>query len=353
MENDLLMMPYINGWAIDDKIPDLSRFNPSLVKTQTGLPFARIFGTQSGRLTVVCPTAPMWHRTMTDLVDRLGNSGLNGVYIDCIASVPPTLCFDKSHGHPLGGGSWWVKGYRELLKKVQEVAHRDGRNMVITSECNEEMFMDGLDAFLVWIKRDDREIPMMSAVYSGYTLYFSSPHFLDTGDRSFMMCQGRDFIWGCQNGWMGFDLLKPEHNAKAEYLKRIGQYRIAGKKFLTYGELVGIVNPENHIPNVTEIWKDQRGTPRNATLCGALGTIWKSQDGHLGIFMVNFLDSESSLVHTIDPLEYGIESGNGFEIKRVFPGGEYSETRVTGGKIIRTDRLQPREIRIVEISPEK
>ncbi|MCL5019524.1 MAG: DUF6259 domain-containing protein, partial [Patescibacteria group bacterium] len=154
----LLIMPYINGWAIDDKIPDYDTFLPSLCKTESGTPFARIFGTTSGRLTVVCPTASYWHQTIADLVDRLGVMGLNSVYIDCIASVPPTLCFDKTHGHPLGGGHWWVDGYRELLRKVQAVAHLNGRNMVITSECNEEMFMDGVDAFLVWIKRDEKEI---------------------------------------------------------------------------------------------------------------------------------------------------------------------------------------------------
>ncbi len=351
-ESGILTMPYINGWAVDDKIPDYSRFYPATVKTQPGTPFARIFGENSGRLTVMCPTAPMWRRTVDELVDRLANAGLNAVYIDCIASVPPTLCFDASHGHPLGGGTWWVQGYRTLLKQVQESAHRDGRQIVITSECNEEPYMDGVDGFLVWIKRDEKEIPMMPAVYSGYTIYFASPHDLSSTDRSFVMCQGRDFLWGCQNGWMGFDLLEPQHAEKAAYLKKIGQYRIAGKDFLTFGELVDIVKPENTVPLVTEIWKNQRGEERNATIPSAMATVWKSEDGRLAVFMANFLDTENTLRYSVNPGTYGIEVGSGYRILNVSPEGSYAEASVEKEGIIRTDRLMPREIRIIEIVPE-
>ena len=348
----ILTMPYINGWAVDDKIPDFTRFYPATVKTQPGTPYARIFGENSGRLTVMCPSAPLWRRTINDLVDRLANTGLNAVYIDCIASVPPTLCFDKSHGHPAGGGTWWVNGYRQMLTEVRGTAHRDGRDIAITSECNEEVYMDGVDGFLVWIKRDEKEIPMMPAVYSGYTIYFASPHDLAATDRSFIMCQGRDFLWGCQNGWMGLDLLLPEHVVKAEYLKKIGEYRIAGRKYLTYGELVDIVKPENTVPAVTELWKNQQGEERDATISGAMATVWKAEDGRLAVFMANFLDTGTTLTYSVDPGDYGIETARGYSIKNVSPEGMYEEAKVSGGRIERTDHLAPREIRIIEIAPE-
>ena len=351
-EEGVLTMPYINGWAVDDKIPDYVRFEPYTVKTQTGNPFARIFGKESGRLTVMCPSAPMWRRTVVELVDRLADAGANGVYIDCIASVPPTLCFDTSHGHPAGGGTWWVDGYRRLLSEVQETAHRDGREMTITSECNEEVYMDGVDGYLVWIKRDEREIPMMPAVYSGYTLYFGSPHDLSTGDRSFRMCQGRDFLWGCQNGWMGAELLNEEHRSKAEYLKMIGKYRAAARKYLTYGELAGIIEPENAVPHVTEIWKTQQGIEKNASLPSAMGTVWKSESGTLGFFTANFLDEETTLTYTIHPADFGINTNGKFRVMRVSPEGSYEESVVENSGVRRIDRLMPGEIRMVEIVPE-
>lgn len=351
-QGGILTMPYINGWAVDDKIPDFTRFYAATVKTQPGTPFARIFGENSGRLTVMCPSAPLWRRTVDELVDRLANSGLNAVYIDCIASVPPTLCFDRLHGHPAGGGTWWVNGYRQLLAEVQETAHRDGRDIVITSECNEEVYMDGVDGFLVWIKRDEKEIPMMPAVYSGYTIYFASPHDLAATDRSFVMCQGRDFLWGCQNGWMGFDLLESRHVAKAEYLKKIGKYRVAGKKYLTYGELAGIVKPQNTVPTATEIWKNQGGQEENATIPGAMGTIWKSEDGSLAVFMANFLDSETTLAYSFNPGDYGMKSRGGYRVMNVTPEGSYEEAKVSAGRFERTDHLGAREIRIIEIAAE-
>ena len=45
----------------------------------------------------------------------MNECGVKGVYIDQIAAAAPTLCFDKSHGHPLGGGHWWTEGYWKLL----------------------------------------------------------------------------------------------------------------------------------------------------------------------------------------------------------------------------------------------
>jgi len=68
------------------------------------------------------------------------------------------------------------------------------------------------------------------------------------------MAQGRAFLWGIQNGWMGFELFNPEHAKKAAYLKKVGKYRIAGKKFLTFGELVDLVNPTSDIGTITEPW---------------------------------------------------------------------------------------------------
>ncbi len=355
-----IIMPYINGRIVDTFNEDFEEFRPFATKDQLGMPYLEIYGTSSGRLTPMCTYTEFWQDKVAEIIRRLGDEvGVNAVYIDQIAAGNSVLCFDKSHGHPIGGGGWWVDGYREMLKKVQEAAHADGRNMIITTECAAEPYMDGVDAFLIWVKRDERSIPMMTAVYSGYSIYFSSPAWFQHGDRAWIMAQGRDFTWGCQNGWMSpSELLRPEHANKAAYLKQVGKYRVATKKFLTYGELVDLVEPTNHIETVTEFWPDHSGNPKNATLPSAQGAIWKAEDGSLGIFLVNYLNEENTIDFTIDPLEYGLAAtregtSEAYRLTRIKPEGNYTEGTTPRGTIQRSETLGPWEIRVLEISAEQ
>ena len=68
---------------------------------------------------VMCPATQYWQDTIAEDVSILFNSfGTAGVYIDQIGSAPPKLCFDSTHEHGLGGGDFWVQGYRTLLTKA-------------------------------------------------------------------------------------------------------------------------------------------------------------------------------------------------------------------------------------------
>jgi hypothetical protein len=346
----LVIMPYINGRIIDISNDDFNDYFPYCAKDQTGKYYVETYG-NGVKQAPMCSYTQFWQDKITDIVKRLGAEvGVNAVYIDQIAAAGPVLCFDKSHGHPLGGGGWWVDGYRKMLKKVQNVAHSNGRNMIITTECAAEPFMDGVDAFLIWIKPDDREIPMMTAVYSGYSIYFSSPAWFEHGDRAWIMAQGRAFLWGCQNGWMGFELFNPEHARKAAYLKKVGKYRIAGKKFLTFGELVDLIKPTNDVENITERWPDHSNNPRNATLPSIQGTIWKAEDGTLGIFLANYLEKDNTIEFTIDATKYGAKvPSDKFVIRQVTPEGNRPDETAPAGVIRRAETLGPWEIRLLEI----
>ncbi len=373
--NGLLTMPYINGLISDYDIPDFERFRPAATKDETGALRISIYGTSSGRMVPMCPTTTVWQDAIATLVDSLtGYFGVNGVYVDQVAASKPRPCFDPNHGHPLGGGGFWFNGYQELMQRVYEIANK--RKAVITTEWTAECYMNVVDGFLTWKKPEDNEIPMMPAVYSGYTTYFASPSWLEQGDRAFIMNQGRVFAWGCQNGWMGFDLFKPEHREKLEYLKKIGEYRLAARKFLVYGELVDIVRPiypENifsnvggtslefavedlggkpaEIPMITEHWPTHEGEPRDATLPAVMGAVWKSEDNHIGVILTNFLDEPFDYTYRVEPPDYGVipELDEEYRISLIRPEGEKIDGYHYAGPVVRTEKLGPREIRIVDI----
>jgi hypothetical protein len=339
---NLLIMPYINGRIVDISNADFEQYRPFATKDPRGELYQEEYG-NGVQQAVMCSFTAFWQDKVAEIVRRLGEElGFNAVYIDQIGAAGPPLCFDPTHGHPLGGGPWWVDGYREMLRRVQQVAHRDGRNMAVTTECVAEPFMDGVDAFLVWQPRDPQDIPLMTAVYSGYSLYFASPEPLDQSDRGWIMVQGRDFLWGCQNGWMGLELLQPEHAAKAAFFKQIGQYRVAGRKFLTYGELVGFLN---HPQTLTENW-----ATGPATLPVVQGSIWRAEDGSLGIFLVNYLDRESTMAFILDPREYGLAPGpSGYAVERVDPPSHRLLEILPGPPLARTETLGPTQIRFLTI----
>jgi len=355
-----VIMPYINGRIIDISNDDFGDYFPYCAKDQAGKHYVEVYG-NGVKQAPMCSYTEFWQDKIAGIVERLAAEvGVNAVYIDQIAAASPVLCFDKSHGHPLGGGGWWVDGYRKMLKKVQNVAHSTGRvpalrelrDMVITTECAAEPFMDGIDAFLTWIKPDDREIPMMTAVYSGYSIYFGSPAWFEHGDRAWIMAQGRAFLWGYQNGWMGLELFNPEHTKKAAFLKNVGQYRTVAKKFLTFGELVDVVEPTNRVESITEVWPDHGNRPRNATLASVQGSIWKAEDGTLGVFLVNYLEKDNTVEFAIDPAKYGVGAhAAGFSITHIGPQVNHSPEAAPQGTIKRTETLGPWEIRVLQISP--
>jgi len=346
----LVIMPYINGRIVDISNDDFDEYFPHCAKDRVGKHYVETYGNKVKQAPMCCYTE-FWQDKVAEIVERLAEEvGVNAVYIDQIAAGGPVLCFDKSHGHPLGGGGWWVDGYRRMLKKVQKVAHSKGRDIIITTECAAEPFMDGVDAFLIWIKPDERSIPMITAVYSGYSIYFSSPAWFQHGDRAWIMAQGRAFLWGSQNGWMRLELFKPEHSKKAAYLKNIGKYRIAAKKFLTFGELVNLIKPTNSVKTITEPWPDHGNNFRTATLPNIQGSIWKAEDGTLGIFLANYLEKNNTIEFTIDPTKYGlIAASAGYTITQIQPEGNQVEGGAPRGVLNRTEALGPWEIRILEI----
>lgn len=346
----LVIMPYINGRIIDISNDDFDEYLPYCCKDQAGNHYIETYGNNVKQAPMCCYTE-FWQDKVTQIVERLAEEvGVNAVYIDQIAAASPVLCFDKSHGHPLGGGGWWVDGYRKMLKKVQKVAHSNGRDMIITTECAAEPFMDGIDAFLTWIKPDERSIPMITAVYSGYSIYFGSPAWFEHGDRAWIMAQGRAFLWGSQNGWMGLELFKPEHSKKATYLKKIGKCRVAARKFLTFGELVDLIEPTNDVNTITETWPDHGNNPKTATLPSIQGSIWKAEDGTLGIFLANYLEKDNTIEFEIDPARYGADSASGrYVITQIQPEGNRVVEQARRENLKRSETLGPWEIRILEV----
>jgi hypothetical protein len=383
VQKGFIVMPYTNARLVDSNNSDFSDVLPHTIKDRLGKFNLEIYGNHSGRMAPICPHTKFWQDKVTSFVERGADEvGVNAVYLDQISAECPVLCYDDSHGHPLGGGHWWVDAYQKLLVQVQAAAHKDGRNMVITTECAAEPYMKGVDAYLIWVNRDIRDIPMITAVYSGYSLYIGSPAAFEHGDRAWIAVQGQAFLWGAQNGWMGLELFAPENINKREYFRRIGQYRVALKAYLTYGELLGPIKPAGTVSTFREIWPRSYGNPlqrinisgdeenqgtlafdKNETsddvdapiveLPSLDGAIWKSEAGTLCLLLVNFLEEENAFELELDLSAYGVVPGvKGYSLWIVEPEGKRKAGTLATPVVKQTERLGRWEIRALEIKPE-
>jgi len=359
----IVAAPYINARLWDYRAKSFPRGFPSTAKDPAGVPYLEIYGPESSLLMPMCTQTKIWQDTVFELCRRIFEEiGANAIYLDQIAAMPPAPCYDPTHGHPLGGGHHWHDGYRVILDRVKDYIAKSGRELFLTTENPGDAHIDGCDAFLIWNPRQETEIPMMTATYSGYALYYASPFATNLGMQPFVMAQGRDFIWGSQIGWMGITLPEPYNS----YLKKLGKYRVQTRKFLTFGELVGeltnvapseIVGSSDEmnrarlaaVPKVSAHWP-VFGEPRLATMPAVLSAIWRAEDGNLGLFIVNVSDVAQTYRYTYDPAKYGLLAGK-LAYTVITESGAGERMIAKGGSQSRSVALEPFGVVVYEVAP--
>jgi len=343
-----VIMPYINGRLWDRDIPSFAeRGIPAACKQPDGQVYIEEYGSKR-KLCPMCPTTGLWQDTMAEVCHRLiTECGVNAIYLDQIGAAAPAPCFDPAHGHPLGGGRHWVDGYRVLLDRVKAEAAAKG--VGLTTENTAEPYIDNIDGYLAWNPRYDTDVPLLPAVYSGYTIYFTSPQDARDDLDAFAMAQGRDFLWGCQLGWNGSWLLGPEHREKLAFELELCRMRLAGKDFMVFGELVGEVRPLHPLPLRTTVWN--RSTPHPASLPTVQGTLWRTRDGRLGVFLVNYGDRPAAIAYELRPGDWLAAAAAGWLVQRLTPQGTSPWQEVAEPVVRRQDVLGAREVRALVLSP--
>jgi hypothetical protein len=344
-----IIMPYINGRLWDRDIPSFAEKGiAGACKQPGGEVYSEEYG--SGRkLAPMCPATTLWQDTVAEICHRLmTEGGVNAIYLDQIGAAAPVPCFDSSHGHPLGGGRHWVDGYRVMLERIK--AEASAKGVGLTTENSAEPYMDNIDAHLVWNPRYDTDVPLLPAVYSGYTLYFTSPQDARDDLDAFVMAQGRDFLWGCQLGWNGGWLLQPEERAKLDVELELCRMRLAARDFMVYGELLDEIRPLNPMPLATTVWN--RPDRHTATLPAVQGTLWRSRDGRLAALLVNYTDRPAAITYEVSPCDWlRLQQPTDWLVQRLTPTGLSPWQQVSGSTVRREEVLAGREIRALVIAP--
>ncbi len=203
-------MPYINGrlwdisapsWAARGAEAHAVKISAERLHPRTRFIPRETYG--SGQyLAPMCPTTPFWQDTVVDLCRRIVDElGCDGVYLDQICAEKAELCVDPAHGHALGGGGYWLTGYRQLMARVRAAV---GEDVFLTTECNWEGGIADFDALLMWHTFGPSLVPLFAAVFGGQARTFGCrwEDDLTTGDGLiFADRMAMLLVWGAQLGW--------------------------------------------------------------------------------------------------------------------------------------------------------
>ncbi len=357
------------------------------VKDENGGLRSHVYNIFSGKaLTNMCITTPFWRNTYASLALKAINEfGVGGIYMDqaCISR----MCYDKSHGHSLGGGNYWAR-YSGMLTDEIRSGVPVGEEITLSGEGACEAWLPYLDAFLALqvsrerysAARDWETIPLFQAVYHEYGITYGnyssllSPPYdelwpeehrptdmltlLDASyNQQFLMEQARSFVWGMQPMISNYQtFLDVDRKEEMDYLMTLARIRNKNLKYLLHGAFLRA--PDITIPreNMTlsrlSIYAGRKDkvTTSEKELPTVYHSAWKSPDGMVGIALASIRDTAYPLSVEFMAKEYDL-SGSGKIYLNDKDGRKELGTYKNGMVKIKYN-LQPKEICLIEIVPQ-
>ncbi|MBN1441057.1 MAG: hypothetical protein JXA90_00040 [Planctomycetes bacterium] len=307
------VMPYINGrlWDTRDRGSEDFEFSkiarPAATKDEKGEPCTETYGSREAdgspvQLAVMCPSTETWREKIRSIVARLfGECGVDAVYIDQIAAAAPRLCFDESHGHPSGGGAWWVESYGRMLDAIR-ADRPEGR--ALTTECTAEPYARWIDGLLSWDWQYEGQVPVFPAIYGGAVQMFGRSYGAGpTASLSLRMKAGQQLVFGEQLGWIHPEVLQRKEDA--EFLRQLVHLRWEARRFFSAGEMARPPRLGGSIPVVRGDWQWRGETwiTSDALLTGA----WLlPREKRLLVLAVNVSDEDLEAKLLLDAADHGI-----------------------------------------------
>ncbi|MEK6793781.1 MAG: DUF6259 domain-containing protein [Spirochaetota bacterium] len=346
------VMPYINGrlWDTRDKeSEDFSFTSKGLAgaaKDATNGIYAESYSSKEKdgspvRLAVMCPASKIWQDTMYNTVKKLVDEvGVDGVYMDQIAAARPVHCFDASHGHPVGGGSWWTEqGYWPLIKRIRdELAPKGG---ILTSEDNAEVYAKCFDGALGWAFQKENAIPLFAAVYAGAVEVFGRAYYGKDVNGHFAKA-GQSLVFGEQIGWLDPKIVL--ENEAGPFIAMAARIRYKYREYFSAGEMQHPPVITSPIPTMTADWGWQKQPPvtADALMTGA----WKSKQGSLILF-VNVSPNAVTAVYPFSAARYGMQKK---ELELIVTENESGTKREKiPANVTRTFTVPPRSVTVWEV----
>jgi len=390
-EHGVRELVYMNqrAWGTSTESWKREKAERYAVKSKSGQIHSHAYNIFTGKaLASMCLATPFWRNRYAGLAERAyGELGVAGIYMDqaCL-SLP---CYDSRHGHPLGGGNYWIDGFRRLVAQIRSAC--DGqRPIVLAGEGCGEPWLPELDLMLTlqvsrerYASLEDRweVIPFFQAVYHRYAITFGSyssltmPPYDELWPRrfapeeplalldrkyanQFFLEQARTFVWGQQLTLANMrpELFK-ERPEEMQFLMRLAKVRHHAAKYLYRGQFLR--PPKLDAPHAESDFsrlsiyagRRDRLTERRKRHPLVLAGAWRADDGDVAIALVNIADRPIPIKATLDQSDYGL-AGHSAAF-RIDHSGRHalSEPPVTGSQLKLT--LPARQAWVIELVKER
>ncbi len=336
------VMPYLDGrvWCRD---------NPSYAAEKADeLAARKADGSLYGAYTncvVMCPWLPRWHDKVAAEAQRaVREYGADAVYIDEVGAAAAVPCFAPGHGHPLGGGTWWIEGYRAMSAKLRRTLPP---TVAQTTEHAAECYLGDWDGFCTvnnpFVPPSiGRTIPLFAAVYAGRATPFGfrADDCTEAGfahPLSFRQNQAEAFLRGSQLGWIHSRIIMhPRAKAELAYLRNLVRVRAQAHDYLVRGRLLQPVTVagDNAALMATVplpdwlLWVPSWAPfAYRATKCYQIdmpavqATAWRASNGAVGVAVVNPSAQERAIGLRLPLAAAGWPSGVRPAVRAVGPDG--------------------------------
>lgn len=305
--NSVYISAYMNGMIYDTNLASYPSHEIYTIKDSTHSTVTQTF---DGTLfAYMCPSQMPWQDIMSDSAKKITYNidpanpedlGFDGVYIDMVTAASSRECFDPTHNHPIGGGSYWRDGYKQMFQNMH-VASRAGAPYV--SEEANDFLIDEVDGFLTIGYSTNNQVPALSAVYAGKVQFVGLPMgwsdykgSADPDSQRFYGRMAQSFNFGVQSGrfWMGLVSNTHERTRRAaSFVRNLGRLRVKLRDFISYGRMLKPLALGADIPDVSFMPHTFPGIYQEDVILPAIQTSTWTDGDAIALIFVNAKVPES------------------------------------------------------------
>jgi len=309
---DIKIVPYVSGysWDRDDGRGEGYRFEteayPNSVKNQSGNVVTSSHATKKPNGNYVhfarmCPSTSFWKEEISQICRRLYKEySVDGIYLD-VVSAAYNSCFDETHNHPLGYGSWWWKAYSELMAGIYADVPND---FAVVSESVSEVYTSSMDGFLAWTWIQPDQVPGYPAIYGGRIATFGRVITSDKRDDDeysrFQFAQS--FMYGQQLGWIHPEIVNDKK--QFPFLKKLAKLRYENSEFFASAQMLRppVAEGDMHLIDTTPFLRGRYYNHEKA-VCSAG---WEDINKTKKLFVANSSDKKADVCISVNDDEYNL-----------------------------------------------
>ena len=286
---------------------------------------------------VMCPASKGWQDWVVSMTDRIAGYGASAVYHDQVATSSPRMCFDKSHGHMLGGGEVWLENGRwPMFDRIRSEVKAKYPDFAQDTEENSDPYAKAFDGYMVWRWTDYNQVPLFPSIYAG-RMQFTGKLFDDNNSQSFCIKCAEQLVNSEQIGWFSFAEIR-NFGDRRLFAKKMAHLRLSLLDWFNEAEMLHPLKFTNGLETITSQW-GAVGGPRAITTPKIRHSVWKRPEGVMIVF-VNSVNEKVSARPAINSADLGFgDSEMRLTVCREASGKAKTETIPSGS--VRNMELAP------------